>query len=609
MAPLTALTKRKGSIEPTPELVNTFNKIKKLIAERVLLVFPDPNQPFHIYTDASDLQLGAVVMQNNEVVCFFSRKLSGAQLSYPTIDKEMLCIVEVLKEFRPMLWGAKIHVYTDHINLTRQTINSNRIMTWRMLCEEFQPIFHYIKGPDNVAADALSRLPFEEKKSSSPSSPPLPSTPSTSVDDIKPTENNQQPLAGNSKPVAIETSLSPTDLFINYPSDLPNFPIAFPQLEQAQKEDNLIQTTKHYETKQFYDYTLKTYTKNRVTKIVLPDSLVLPTIKWYHHTMGHAGTERLIASISQFLYSPGLRDKVSAFCKTCDTCQRFKNVGQGIGHLPPKEEARVPFEEIAMDTIGPWNFEIPGLGKFTINAYSIICTCSNLLELKRASQMNPTGRESVQVLEDTWLSRYPKPVRLIFDQGKEYRNIDFESFLISMGIKGCPSTVKNPQSNAIVERVHGTMKNSLRTEIHANPPTNIEEANALVDRLLASIQYATRVSINKTYGLSPGSIIFQRDMLLPIPIIVNLQTLREKRQALIDQNNLKENQRRRQHDYNIGDQILILAYKPGALDERAKGPYTISQVHTNGTVSYMLNNAVIDRINIRRIKPYHSAST
>ena len=85
--------------------------------------------------------------------------------------------------------------------------------------------------------------------------------------------------------------------------------------------------------------------------------------------------------------------------------------------------------------------------------------------------------------------------------------------------------------------------------------------------------------------------------------------LRARRQVLIDQNNVRKNRRCCHHDYTIGDQIMILAYKPNmsALQARAKGPYTISQVHSNGTVSYMLNELVIDRINIRRIKPYHKA--
>jgi len=74
--------------------------------------------------------------------------------------------------------------------------------------------------------------------------------------------------------------------------------------------------------------------------------------------------------------------------------------------------------------------------------------------------------------------------------------------------------------------------------------------------------------VHKTFGISPGSIVFHRDMLLPIPIIANLQFLREKRQAVIDKNNLRDNRRRRTHDYAVGDQILILVSDPKALSTR-----------------------------------------
>ena len=197
-----------------------------------------------------------------------------------------------------------------------------------------------------------------------------------------------------------------------------------------------------------------------------------------------------------------------------------------------------------------------------------------------------------------------KPVRIIYDQGSEYLNADFEAHLHFLGIKGIPTGVKNPQANAILERVHDVVKTSIRTEGYTYKPQNIAEATTMVDRILASAQYAVRCTVNKTFGVSPGALVFQRDMLLPIPIITNLRLLREKRQVLINKANLIENQRRKSHDYNIGDQFLIKNFKPTALQERYYGPFVITQVHSNGTVSYILNQAIIDRINVRRIKPY-----
>ena len=72
--------------------------MKNKVAEQVILTFPDPNKIFDIYTDASDEQRGAIITQEGKVVAFYSRKLTPTQKKYPTIDKEMICIVETLKE-------------------------------------------------------------------------------------------------------------------------------------------------------------------------------------------------------------------------------------------------------------------------------------------------------------------------------------------------------------------------------------------------------------------------------------------------------------------------------------------------------------------------------
>ncbi len=75
---------------------------------------------------------------------------------------ELLAIIETLKEFKGMLWGQRLKVYTDHKNLIQDDLGltSDRVYWWRMLLEEFGPEIVYIKGTHNTVANAISRLDF-----------------------------------------------------------------------------------------------------------------------------------------------------------------------------------------------------------------------------------------------------------------------------------------------------------------------------------------------------------------------------------------------------------------------------------------------------------------
>ena len=129
-----------------------------------MLRYPDHSVPWRIETDASDYQLGAVLKQRGHAVAYFSRKLTPAQVNYTTIEKELLSVVETLKEYRSWLLGADITMYTDHKNLTHALTKyqTQRVLRWKIYIEEYSPKFEYIDGPSNVIGDALSRVPLKE---------------------------------------------------------------------------------------------------------------------------------------------------------------------------------------------------------------------------------------------------------------------------------------------------------------------------------------------------------------------------------------------------------------------------------------------------------------
>ena len=100
LAPLTSLTSNKVKFEWLSTHQQAFEKIKKVIGTEVLLSYPDFNKPFQIYTDASDHQLGAVIMQDKKPIAFYSRKLNTAQRRYTTTERELLSTIETCKEYK-----------------------------------------------------------------------------------------------------------------------------------------------------------------------------------------------------------------------------------------------------------------------------------------------------------------------------------------------------------------------------------------------------------------------------------------------------------------------------------------------------------------------------
>jgi hypothetical protein len=141
-----------------------FDKIKKVIVTEVILCYPDCDKPihFHLYTDASDHQLGAVIMKTKKPISFYSRKCNTAQKRYTTTerDRELLSVIKTYKEYKNILLGhhVSIIVFTDHKNNTFNGFkDSDRAFRWLLLLEEYGVTFEYLPGKKNIVADVFIR--------------------------------------------------------------------------------------------------------------------------------------------------------------------------------------------------------------------------------------------------------------------------------------------------------------------------------------------------------------------------------------------------------------------------------------------------------------------
>ena len=199
-------------------------------------------------------------------------------------------MVATFKEFRNILLGHQITVYTDHKNLTYRNFNPERVMRWRLIVEEFGPEIKYIKGENNVVADALSHFEMSD---------------------------NQE-------------ILNISDIYGYNDADLSDsaYPILYHYISKAQEtEAKLSQNLVSHR-----NYTLHTLCggdqnhrlicQNR--KICLPMAPQNKTVDWYHDILCHPVETQTEHTICHHFDWKVLHTTVHDVCMKCPTCQRAK---------------------------------------------------------------------------------------------------------------------------------------------------------------------------------------------------------------------------------------------------------------------------------------------
>ena len=165
---------------------------------------------------------------------------------------------------------------------------------------------------------------------------------------------------------------------------------------------------------------------------------------------------------------------------------------------------------------------------------------------------------------------------------------------------------RNPQGNSLIERIHQTIGQVLRTIVHTRNPKSTHEGRAVIEETLSTAMHACRCACSSSLNYhSPGALAFSRDMFLDIPLIADIIAIKRNRQLQIDKRLQKENAKRIRHEYKVGDLVWKKQYigLSDKLLDTVIGPYPITTVHTNGTITIKLTPVTTERINIHRVLP------
>ena len=499
-------SERKGDdpIEMSPENVAAFEEIKRRLCAAPQLAHPDLERPFTLYTDASNIAVGAILLQRDSngverPVSFFSKKLSSAQRNYSTFERECLAVICALEHFRVYLLARKFTLRTDHRALawlfSKEPKASARISGWLATLMEYPVVIEYVKGSENSIADALSRLESSAIDAEVPSDlakgVPSFACPAAEVDRLDArTDWLAEQRADETISFVIDLLRrgerpSPEDLELN-----PSLRLYVDVWSQLTLEEDLL---KHCNERAVS------------TRIVVPPPLRESVFRALHEP-AHHGYEATLRRIAQRFWWPRVRAEVSAFIRACEVCDRERIPNPAprapLGHLPADQ----PFAALYIDIVGGQNSLSLGA-----SPKSILTMIDGLTGWAEAVPIaDQTAVTVARAVYAEWIARYGVPEQLHSDRGVQFESAVFAELCDTFGVDKTRTTPYRPQANGKCERFNRTLVAMLRRAVLKRPYD--------WEPLLPTVLQAYRSSITESTGFTPFRLAFGREMRLPIDL-------------------------------------------------------------------------------------------
>ena len=163
---------RKGvTFDWTSAQTEAINSFKGKLFNSPILKFPDYTLLFYLFTDASNVGIGALSMQAHDQyllsIAYISKSLDETQQSYSKTKKKALALVYAVEQFRHLILCYETHIYTDHLPLLgalKKPTKDQCLQRWSLLIQNYKLKIHYREGTKIYIDDTLSRLPIKLDK-------------------------------------------------------------------------------------------------------------------------------------------------------------------------------------------------------------------------------------------------------------------------------------------------------------------------------------------------------------------------------------------------------------------------------------------------------------
>ena len=491
-APLHDLTKGGQEFCWTPSAEKAFNSLKNRLSSPPILSLLNFTIPFILYTDASDLGLGAVLSKcigsTEHVVFYASRSLTSAEKNYSTTEKECLAIVWAIHYWRPYLLGKKFKVVTDHQSFTwLQGLQEpkGRLARWILILQEYDYDIEYCPGRENSNADALSRSAIQT------TAPHLPNI-------------HDEDVVIGIRSTEVQSTWSPEKISQAQHDDPVISIVLQTRLNTAKCEGPLSDWTDNRELFHYRQVwkqleVVDGVLHRRVTAsgrkdglvLVVPQQMRADLLRLSHNdpSFSHMGINCCLERLHPWYYWPGMASEVHLWVAECAICNQQRS--SSASSRAPMDSITVlqPKELWAMDIVGPLPVTVQG------HQYILVMSAHFTKWVEAVPLANQKAKTVARAFVENIVARHGVPVKLLTDQGSNFESELMKEVSRILGAHKLQTSAYHPQTNGQVEQFNRTLKTIISSYVNSN--------HNEWDRHLHLALFAYHTSIHSSTHTSP----------------------------------------------------------------------------------------------------------